>query len=107
MHHLVLGIRDHFGLAKEQEDDRLLHAADREWLVVTVKDKDFTRKGWAGGVEIVVVEVGMSEMAIIGALQMLESGRARSGLPSMIMLVLVALSGFMRFSRVECYCPPF
>jgi hypothetical protein len=21
--------------------------------------------------------------------------------------VLVALSGFMRFSRVECYCPPF
>jgi hypothetical protein len=57
--------------------------------------------------EIVVVEVGMTEVAIIGALQMLESGRARSGLPSMIMLVLVALSGFMRFSRVECYCPPF
>lgn len=57
--------------------------------------------------EIVVVEVGMTEMAIIGALQMLKSGRTRGGLPSMVMLVLVALSGFMRFSRVECYCPPF
>lgn len=96
MHHFVLGIRDHFGFAKKEENDRLLDAADRKRLIIAVEDQNFAGKGWAGGIEIVVVEVGMCcEMAIIGALKMLESVSARGGLPSMIMLVLMALSGLM------------
>jgi hypothetical protein len=74
MHHFILGIGDHLGLAEKQKNDRLLNAADRERLVVAVQDKDFAGKGWTGGMEIVVVEVGMSKMAIISALQMFESG---------------------------------
>jgi hypothetical protein len=52
--------------------------------------------------EIVVFEVGMAvvgagNMAIVRALQMLESVRARTSLASMIVLMLVALSVVMRF----------
>jgi hypothetical protein len=48
--------------------------------------------------EIVVVEVGLGEMAVIRALNSLEFISARTPFATMIMLVLVALSVVMRFS---------
>jgi hypothetical protein len=96
VHHLVLGVRDHFGLVEEQQDDRLLDRADRERLIIAVEDQYFTREGWRGGMKIVVFEVGRAvsagDMSIIRALKMLESVRARTYLASMIVLMLVALS---------------
>lgn len=53
--------------------------------------------------EVVIFKVGMAvdspgDMAIVRALQMLESVRARTPFASMVVLMLVALSVIMRFS---------
>ena len=110
MDKLAFGVRDHLGLAEEKQDDRLLDRADRERLIVAVQDQDFAGKGWRGGMEIVVIEVGVAvtgNVAVVRALKMVESVRARTPLTSMVMLMLVVFSVIMRFPGLECYCPPF
>ena len=57
--------------------------------------------------EIVVIEVGLGEMAIVRALNSLEFISARTPFATMIMLVLVAFGLVMRSVGFECYCPPF